>query len=179
MRPRPRPSQVWLELHKLTHAGQDTPYEEPETDPIDDPEANAIVPAGGPEDKQENTIRRGRESEAMDLTEAFSRLTKARPSLGLPPISTDSGAIADGDLSFGSDGQPSNEQDLSYQSNDDSFAQDISFDDNRTVNLTKLRLSMGGQSVVDEMSMDLTGIQGDEDLAPSAEENTSLQSNAV
>ncbi|GJE85895.1 Spc7 kinetochore protein-domain-containing protein [Phanerochaete sordida] len=162
VRPPPPPDEAWLKLRAMTHSGSE-PYEEPEMEPIDDPEANAIVQSEpywdedgaqlkhhvlearpGDESYQEESSgeAQGRRSESsldgagMDLTVALTRLANARPSLGLPPLQ-------DGDtqsFSFAQDGM-----DDTF-STEDSFGDNgnMSLDGNHTMNLTKLRQSLGG-----------------------------------
>ena len=165
VRPPPPPDEAWLKLRAITHSGSE-PYEEPEMEPIDDPEANVIVqsepywdedgaqlkhhvlePLPGDESYQEGNsgeVQSGQGDgslgeSGMDLTDALSRLAKARPSLGLPPLQ-------EGDtqnFSFAQDGA----QDDTFTSTEDSFGGDngdMSLDGNQTLNLTKIRMSLGG-----------------------------------
>ncbi|EKM60780.1 uncharacterized protein PHACADRAFT_168096 [Phanerochaete carnosa HHB-10118-sp] len=160
LRPPPPPDEAWLKLRAMTHSGTE-PYEEPEMEPLDDPEANVIVQSEpywdedgaqlkhhvlearlGNESYQEEPsgeAKGGQEDgsldeSGMDLTVALSRLAKARSSLGLPPLQ-------EGDtqsFSFAQDGMND-----TFTSTEDSFG-DVSLDGNQTLNLTKIRMSLGG-----------------------------------
>ncbi|KAI0344137.1 hypothetical protein BDW22DRAFT_1483249 [Trametopsis cervina] len=153
VRPPAPPSKLWLELRAMTHAGAEEPYAPPEMESSDDPEANAIVPSQG-----YPATHAGSDGDSMDLTVALNRLTKARPSLGLPPLSANPGSPGDDP----EDDEPSYEheaQDETFTSNEDSL--DISLDGNQTVNLTQLRMSLGGrQSMAADTTMEFTNIYG-------------------
>ncbi|KAI0706070.1 Spc7 kinetochore protein-domain-containing protein [Cytidiella melzeri] len=154
VRPPPPPSQMWLDLRAMTHAGAEEPYVPPEMEAIDDPEANVIVPSSGHPIERSNQSEAGHD-DSMDLTVALSRLAKARPSLGLPPLPDDlSSPIEDDEVDV--DGG----HDETFSSHEDSFEEDMSLDGNQTVNLTKLRRSLGGLSVTENTTMDLTNVYG-------------------
>lgn len=174
IRPPPPPDEQWLKLRAMTHAGADEPYEPPEMEPLDDPEANIIVPSE-PYWDEENSMPRhhvltqeGDSEEdvpaegdsGMDLTDALTRLAKARPSLGLPPLPDDA------TQSFS---LPQDEaQDETFTSTEDSFGGDgdMSLDGNQTLNITKIRMSMGGRS---SASMELTRVYRDAESQDNAQ----------
>ncbi|KAF7792468.1 hypothetical protein EIP86_003507 [Pleurotus ostreatoroseus] len=137
VRPPPPPSKEWLQLRAMTHAGSE-PYEPPPEEPSDDPEANAIV-----------SFDQDRNETPMELTDALSRLQKARSSLVMPPNPDEE--IEDYQVADGANEFP----DDTFTSTEDSF--DNGFDGDRTINVTKLRQSLGAASRRDE-SMDITGI---------------------
>ncbi|KAJ3547716.1 hypothetical protein NM688_g5373 [Phlebia brevispora] len=137
VRPPPPPSKEWLQLRAMTHAGSE-PYEPPPHEPSDDPEANAIVPMDNEGDEA-----------PMELTDALNRLQKARSSLVLPPHE---------DSDEFNPHHNVNEDDT-FTSTEDSFNDE--FDGDRTINVTKLRQSLGAASMRDE-SMDLTSVYGEE-----------------
>ncbi|KAI0095293.1 Spc7 kinetochore protein-domain-containing protein [Irpex rosettiformis] len=151
VRPPPPPSEAWLTLRAMTHAGAE-PYVPPEIEALDDPEANAIV--SGNDHPGELTPDRSdqEDNDSMDLTVALSRLAQARPSLGLPALS-DSFSL-DEDEDGGDDDHGD-----SFTSRDASLEADMSLDGNQTVNLTNLRLSLG-RTAPGDASMELTNVYG-------------------
>ncbi|KZT06294.1 uncharacterized protein LAESUDRAFT_679813 [Laetiporus sulphureus 93-53] len=139
LRPPAPPSEAWLQLRAMTHSG-DEPYEPPPEDSEDD---GSGVP-----------IRYDlAEGEPMELTVAMGRLLEARPSLGMSPLPPAfislSGRAHDQNAT---EAERSDIQEDSFTSTENSFAD--SDDGNRTINVTKLRASLGGQ----ESSMDITAV---------------------
>ncbi|OCH88589.1 hypothetical protein OBBRIDRAFT_836452 [Obba rivulosa] len=148
LRPPEPPSDAWLGLRAITHAG-DEPYEPPPPDsssdgiPIPDSDPNEAIIEG---------------NSAMDLTDAIGRLVKARSSLGLPPIS---GPLVEPSLDVNMDMDAEIPQALDNldQLQEDSFSStEDSFGDmgDRTINLTSImqRASLGTEG----SSMENTGV---------------------
>ncbi|OBZ79248.1 Kinetochore protein spc7 [Grifola frondosa] len=132
--PKP-PTEAWLKLRAMTHAGAE-PYEPPPPESDDDDGFDQPSYSHAAEDRGE---------EPMELTDAVTRLLKARSSLGLPPLSADT---TDG----GSFVQEEQFQDDTFTSTEDSFADDdVVGAGDHTVNLTSLRMSLGTlDSTMDE-----------------------------
>lgn len=184
VRPAAQPDELFLKLHALTHAGaNDTPYIPDQIDDEDDPEANAIVPSEGhngskdiyAEDMDESILEGHSTApgdDGMDLTDALTRLQKARFSLGLPPMPSQD----DDDTEDFSHDKGDAAQDDTFTSTEDSFGGDMSIDGDKTVNLTKLRLSMGRQSAASS-SMDLTGNYDEAARPRRSSDSSQLQSN--
>ncbi|PSR80699.1 hypothetical protein PHLCEN_2v6615 [Hermanssonia centrifuga] len=156
IRPPSPPPDVWHQLRAMTHAGESEPYEPPLLESDDDPEANAIIPLDEPRGDDGDTT-------SMELTDALTRLQRARTSLGL-------GADNTGDYTgdVNAEGN-SGLQDDTFTSTEDSFNDDMSGlfgHGDRTVNVTTLRLSMesaAGIQRVDE-SMEVTSVFGDDEV---------------
>ncbi|THG98453.1 hypothetical protein EW026_g3733 [Hermanssonia centrifuga] len=156
IRPPSPPPDVWHQLRAMTHAGESEPYEPPRLESDDDPEANAIIPLDEPRGDDGDTT-------SMELTDALTRLQRARTSLGL-------GADNTGDYTgdVNAEGN-SGLQDDTFTSTEDSFNDDMSGlfgHGDRTVNVTTLRLSMesaAGSQRVDE-SMEVTSVFGDDEV---------------
>ncbi|EMD41576.1 hypothetical protein CERSUDRAFT_110126 [Gelatoporia subvermispora B] len=148
LRPPEPPSDAWLGLRAITHAG-DEPYELPPPDSSSDD--GIPIPDSDPND----TILEG--DSAMDLTDAIGRLVKARSSLGLPPVAaplaengnlnTDIGQNAEASQSL--DGDQFGED--SFSSSDDSLG-DMG---DRTLNLTTImqRTSLGTETSMENASI--------------------------
>ncbi|KAI0961141.1 hypothetical protein AcV7_000323 [Taiwanofungus camphoratus] len=152
LRPPEPPSDAWLKLRAMTHAG-DEPYEPPPPEGSDDEEMDAIIDHGGTP---------GRSQDAMELTDAMQRLLSARTSLGLPPMSAPLAQPDFPQAGFDTDNgdalglQEQQLQEDSFTSTEDSFTGDADAGD-RTMNVTSLiRASLG---TVDS-SMDATSIYG-------------------
>ncbi|PCH33333.1 hypothetical protein WOLCODRAFT_64132 [Wolfiporia cocos MD-104 SS10] len=143
LRPPEPPSEQWLQLRALTHAGSE-PYEPPTN-----------------EDSYEEGVEMSveEEGEPMELTHAVTRLMNARSSLGMTQganLGTQQESSFDDD---GGEIQQMQYPEDSFTSTDDSFADDVDAGD-RTVNLTSLiRMSMGTQ----DSSMDAGSVDGNMD----------------
>ncbi|CCM00329.1 uncharacterized protein FIBRA_02359 [Fibroporia radiculosa] len=147
LRPPEPPSDAWLQLRAMTHAG-DEPYETPAAeDSYEEPGPSHQSDAGA------------EEGETMEFTEAMGRVVGSRPSFALPPPSDligESSTAQPEDSLGGNDPIDAKEQpfqDDSFTSTEDSFADDVGAD--HTVNMTSLiRASLGTQ----DSSMEVTGI---------------------
>ncbi|KAI0726175.1 Spc7 kinetochore protein-domain-containing protein [Fomitopsis betulina] len=123
LRPQKRPSAAWLALQAITHAGI--------------PEDESIQ-----EEDEDGDSGIYQESEPMELTDAMSRIMKARVSLGMSPGSGNADTTVS-DMDEETALQENSFQDDSFTSTEDSFAGDIG---DRTVNMTTIvRTSFGTQ----------------------------------
>ena len=150
VRPPPPPSEAWLTLRAMTHAGAEQPYVPPDIEASDDPEANAIVSDNGHHGER-SPDRSDQEDDSMDLTVALNRLAQARPSLGIPPLSENFSPDEDDD-------EVEDGGEDTFASHENSLEADMSLDGNQTVNLTSLRLSMGGRTTAGDASMEFTNV---------------------
>ena len=127
LRPKKRPSAAWLALQAVTHAG---------------------IPSDNEDENEDEEGDSGvyQESEPMELTDAMSRIMKARASLGMSPGARNANTtVSDMDMDEESAPamQESSFQDDSFTSTEDSFGGDVG---DRTVNMTTLvRSSLGTQ----------------------------------
>ncbi|KAH7927413.1 hypothetical protein BV22DRAFT_1061134, partial [Leucogyrophana mollusca] len=133
VRPPAPPSEAWLALRSVTHSGNE-PYQ-PEVSSDDD---------NGPQ--------------GMDLTDALTRLTAARASLG---------------HGNGDDDVP---QEESFTSTEDSFADDAENDGNQTVNVTQLmrRVSLGAGGGDANSTMDMSSTYDNQDNSRNSEVNLAV-----